>query len=262
MSTPTVQAKLAENFHALHVKGKPVVLYNVWDAGTARVVAGAGAKAIATGSFSVAAANGYGDGQAMPLALALENLTRIVAVAATADLPVTIDLEAGYGDEPEVVAQSVSRALAAGAIGFNLEDQMIGRDGLYSIADQTARLQAARKAADALRVPAFINARTDVFLKAPADTHDDALLDEVLTRARAYAQAGASGVFAPGLKDEKLIAKLCSDSTLPVNIMMMPSAPSAARLAELGVARISYGPVPYRQLMKQFEAAAQAIYAA
>lgn len=252
------QTDHAQAFHRLHVKGEPVVLFNVWDAGTAKVVAEAGAKAIATGSWSVAAAHGYGDGQALPLNVAMDNLVRICASVA---LPVTIDLEAGYGDAPEIVADSVARALAAGAIGFNIEDQIIGGEGLYAIADQAARIRAARVTADRAAVPAFINARTDIFLKAAAGKHDASMIDLALQRAEAYAASGASGFFVPGLNDETLIAKLCAKCALPVNIMVMPATPTAVRLAALGVARISHGPGPYRQMMRALGEAARHVYA-
>ena len=251
------QVEYAKIFQGLHVKGDPLVLFNIWDAGSARAVAAAGAKAIATGSWSVAAAQGYRDGQALPLAVALDNLARITASVA---LPVTIDLEAGYGDAPAAVADSFGRAIAAGAIGCNLEDQIIGGDGLYSIEQQAQRIQAARAAADHAHVPAFVNARTDLFLKAPPAQHDAAMVGAALERARAYAAAGASGFFAPGLADEKLMAHLCAECPLPVNIMAMATTPPAKRMAELGVARISHGPGPYRQMMRALEDAARTVY--
>ena len=254
----STQLEHAESFNRLHIKGNPLILFNVWDAGTARVVADAGAKALATGSWSVAAAHGCSDGQALSLPLAIENLARIVA---NVSLPVTIDLEAGYGDAPEIVADTVTRAVAAGAIGFNLEDQIIGGEGLHSLGDQSQRIAAAREAADRLGIPAFINARTDIFLQAGAEQHDDRLGNEALHRARAYAEAGASGFFVPGLADERLIGKLCEASPLPVNIMVMSTTPSAKRMAELGVARISHGPGPYRQMMQALADAARLVYA-
>lgn len=255
VTTMKNQSEKAVTFKQLHVPGKPIVLFNAWDAGSARVVADAGALAIATGSWSVAAAHGYIDGEALPLALAIENLARIVR---SVELPVTIDFEAGYGFTPEAVAEAVARALDAGAIGFNIEDQIIGGTGLYEIADQCRRLTAARKAADHAKIPAFINARTDLFLKAAPEHHSAQLVGEALHRAQAYAAAGASGFFVPGLIDEKLIADVCTASPLPVNIMMKATAPSAARLAELGVARISHGPNPYRQAMAFLREAANA----
>src|SRR5690606_32537318 len=215
----------------------PLVLFNAWDAGSARAVAGAGAKAIATGSWSVAAANGYPDGENLPLAVALDNLRRIVA--AVAALPVTIDLESGYGDAPDAVAATVAAAIQAGAIGCNLEDSYPADGMLRDTGDQAVRLGAARKAADAAGVEMFINARTDVFFQKPAPEHDAATADAALERARAYADAGASGLSVPGPLAETLIARIAGAPPLPVHATAMPGLPPRARLAELGVARIS-----------------------
>ena len=253
----STQIQNAEIFSQLHIKGNPIVLFNIWDAGTAKVVANTGAKAIATGSWSVATAHGYGDGQALPFELVLENLARIVA---SVSLPVTIDLEAGYGDNADAVGESVALAIAHGAVGLNIEDQIIGGNGLYTIADQSKRIAAARHAATRAAIPAFINARTDVFLQAAATQHNDALLEEAIRRSLSYAEAGASGFFAPGLADERLIARLCEACPLPINIMVMSTTPSTKRMAELGVARISHGPGPYRQVMRLLEEQAQRIY--
>jgi 2-methylisocitrate lyase-like PEP mutase family enzyme len=248
------QVERATVFNGLHTPGKPLILFNAWDAGSAAVVARAGGKAIATGSWSVAAAHGYADGELLPLELALANLREIVAAV---DLPVTIDLETGYGRSPDAVAETFAKTLGNGAIGANLEDQVIGSETLHSAADQSSRLRAARGAADSLAIPAFINARTDLFLKADPGRHDDALLDAALRRAEAYAEAGASGFFAPGLVNERLIGRLCAACPLPVNILVRPGAPPPKRLAELGVARISHGPGPYRLAMRAIEEAAR-----
>jgi 2-methylisocitrate lyase-like PEP mutase family enzyme len=249
------QVTKAQAFKALHVPGKPIVLFNVWDAGSAKAVAASGAKALATGSWSVAAAHGFEDGEHMPFDLALANLERIVTAA---DLPVTIDLESGYGADPDGVGATIARALRAGAIGCNLEDSSRETGPLREASEQAARLKGARGAADRLGIPAFLNARTDVFLLAAADRHDGSLVDEALERARAYADAGADGLFVPGLVDEALITRVVEGSPLPVNVMASASAPSAARLAELGVARISHGPGPYRRMMRALEEAARA----
>lgn len=254
MGTQQEQARL---FRSLHVSGQPLVLFNAWDAGSARAVADAGAQAIATGSWSVAAANGFADGERFPFALAMDNLRRIVAAVA---LPVTVDLESGYGDAPDAVAATVGAALGAGAIGCNLEDSVPADGSLRGVADQVARLQAARGAADAVGVAFFVNARTDVFFQAPASAHDMAMVDAALARAHAYAAVGASGLFVPGLVAEPLIARLVEGSPLPVNIMAMAGGPARKRLAELGVARISHGPGPYRGAMRWLtEAARQAM---
>ena len=169
----------------------------------------------------------------------------------------TLDLEAGYGSSPDAVAKSVTRSIEAGAIGCNIEDQVIGGDALYSVAEQEARVRAARAAADRAGVRIYINARTDLFLNADPAHHDEALVTAALGRAHAYARAGASGFFAAGLVDESLIARVCKECPLPVNILTRPNGPSGQRLAALGVARISYGPGPYRVAMQSVEEAAR-----
>ena len=241
-------------FAALHRPGDPVILYNAWDAGSAKAVAEAGAKAIATGSFSVAAAHGLGDREALPIELALANAERIVAAV---ELPVTIDFEGGYAEDPDEVAANVGRLAATGAIGCNLEDQVIGGEGLHPIERQAGRIRAIRAAVGR---DFFINARTDIFLKAKAETHDEGKVDDALDRARAYAEAGASGLFVPGLIDLELLERVCADSPLPVNFMAFPGAPSAAEVAAVGVARVSHAGGPYRVAMKALKEAAEAIY--
>ncbi len=248
------QVTKAQTFKALHVPGNPIVLFNVWDAGSAKAVASSGAKALATGSWSVAAAHGFEDGEHMPFDLAVANLERI---AAATDLPVTNDLESGYGMTPDGVGMTVARAVQAGAIGCNLEDSSRETGPLRAISEQAARIKGARHAAERLGIPAFLNARTDVFLIAPADAHES-FIAEALERGRAYADAGADGLFVPGLVHESLIARVVEGSPLPVNIMASAAAPSAAKLVELGVARISHGPGPYRMMMKALEDAARA----
>lgn len=244
----------AQTFRSLHVPGRPLVLFNVWDAGSAKAVAAGGAKALATGSWSVAAAHGFTDGEQMPLDLCLANLQRIVHAT---DLPVTIDLESGYGADPEAVGVTMARALQAGAIGCNIEDSLPENGSLREMADQAARLRAARAAADALGIPAFLNARTDVFFQSGPEQHNEAMVEAALERGRAYAEAGADGLFVPGLANERLIGILVERSPLPVNIMASGTTPSALKLAELGVARISHGPGPYRLAMRILENAAR-----
>ena len=152
------QQTKAKQFKALHTPGTPLILFNVWDAGSAKVVATANAQAIATGSWSVAAAHGLDDGEKLSLQHALANLARIVAVT---DLPVTIDIESGYEDPAHTVAETIK----AGAIGCNLEDSFPHNGQLRDLAEQVERIQAARAAADALGLDYFINARTDVFFQ-------------------------------------------------------------------------------------------------
>ena len=241
------QLESAHIFKILHsIKGNPLILYNCWDVATAKAMQDAGAKAIATGSWAVAAAHGYPDGEAMPLALALANVRRIVA---NVHVPVSLDFESGYGVSPDEVAASVQQAIETGVVGINFEDQIIGGTGLYPMDVQAARIRGVRHAAEQSGVPLFINARTDIFLKNEAT---DALLDEAIERARAYAEVGADGFFAPGLADAGRIEKLCAASPLPVNILFLPHAPAPRQLAELGVSRISYGRRSYLYTMEAF----------
>lgn len=250
------QKEKAKQFTSLHVKGDPVILFNIWDAGSAKAVEAAGAKAIATGSWSVAAAYGVTDGEELPLDLAIANLERITAAVS---LPVTLDFEGGYAAESEGLEQNVARVISNGGIGINFEDQVVGGQGLYPVGEQSARINAVRRLADARDLPLFINARTDVFLKnGPAD--HAACLEEAIGRGMAYAEAGASGLFVPGLKDPKLIAEVCKRSPLPVNIMVMADTPTNRDMAALGVARISYGPGPYRQMIDALTGAARGVY--
>ena len=241
----TTQKERADIFRDLHVKGNPLILFNIWDAGSAKAIEEAGAKAIATGSWSVAAANGFDDGEQLPFDFALANLERIVA---SVDAPVTLDLEGGYASDKSELKENIKKVIAAGAVGINFEDQIVGGEGLYAIEDQAARIETIREAAEQISFPIFINARTDVFLKTYPAKHDEAQLDEVIRRAAAYARAGASGLFAPGLRDPEFIKKLCEHTPIPVNIMVLPDTPPPRELAKLGVARISYGPGPYHQV--------------
>ena len=241
-------------FAELHVPGKPLILFNAWDAGSAQTAAKAGVMAVATGSASVAMANGFGDGQEVPLEFALANASRIVAAV---DLPVTVDFEGAYSDEPAEGARNFAKLAATGAIGCNFEDQIVGGEGLHPIPAQAARIAAARHA---VGPDFFINVRTDLFLKAPPETHDEAMLAEAIERAKAYADAGASGFFVPMLGDPDFLRRLCADCPVPVNFMTYPGCPSNAEVAATGVARISHGPFPYMDLMAKFgEMAREAI---
>ena len=244
-------SSLFQRFAALHVPGDPLVLFNVWDVGSAGAVAKADAGAIATGSASIAMANGFGDGEQVPIDFALANAKRIIGAT---ELPVTVDFEGAYSDDPAEGARNIARLAETGAIGCNFEDQVVGGEGLHPIPVQAERIAAARQA---VGPEFFINCRTDLFLKAPQETHDEAMLEEALARACAYAEAGASGFFVPMLGDLQLLKRLCGESPLPVNFMTFPGCPSNAEIAATGVARISHGPFPYMALMTQLEVAAR-----
>ena len=241
-----------EAFRDLHIPGDPLILFNVWDAGSAAAAAQSGAKAVATGSASVAAANGFGDGEEVPMAFALANAERIVGAV---ELPVTVDFEGGYADDPERVAENMARLAATGAIGCNFEDQIVGGDGLWPVGEHCQRLNAVRsKVGESF----FINARTDIFLQAKPEAHDAAAADAAIERALAYADAGASGYFIPGLGDLKLVEHITKASPIPVNAMWLPGGPTSAQWASAGIARISHGPFPQMALMGTLEEMARA----
>jgi len=245
----------ATRFAELHRPSDPIILFNAWDAGSARAVAEAGAQAIATGSASVAGAHGFSDAESLPLDLALANAARVVAAV---DLPVTVDFEGAYAVAPDAAAANVAKLAATGAIGCNFEDQVIGGAGLHPTELQAARIRAIRAA---VGPDFFINARTDIFIQAKPETHDAAMVEAALARANAYAEAGASGIFVPVLADLTLLAQFCAASPLPVNFMAWPGAPSAAEVAAAGVARISHGPFPWKLAMKALKEAAAAAMA-
>jgi 2-methylisocitrate lyase-like PEP mutase family enzyme len=248
------QKEKATAFHKLHVKGSPVILFNCWDAGSARIIEEAGAKAIATSSWAVAVAHGFEDREKTPFDLAIANLERVVK---SVGVPVTIDLEGGYATDHSKLKENIEQVIAAGAVGINFEDQIIGGKGLHTIEDQAARIRIIRETAEKAAIPLFINARTDVFLWVDRAKHDEVLLDETVRRGVAYAEAGASGLFAPGLENLTLIEKLCELSPLPVNILALPDIPPVKTLAQLGVARVSYGSRPYRQMSEFLKEAAR-----
>jgi 2-methylisocitrate lyase-like PEP mutase family enzyme len=239
-------------FKGLHAPGDPLVLFNIWDAGSAKAVASAGAKAIATGSYGVAEAQGFKDGEAFAIEDALRNLERIVSVT---DLPVTLDFESGYGDTPTEVGASVARARDAGAAGINMEDRMPGETVLLPLAEAAERIAAA--ASNGL----FVNARCDVYRGVKPEDYGEQQIAAVLERAVAYARAGADGLFVPFLGDHPTITAICAASPLPVNVLWGPGRGTRADLAACGVARISYGHGPWAAAMDWLAGQARAVFA-
>lgn len=245
------QAERARQFAALHIVGRPLILYNAWDVGSAKAIADAGAQAIATGSWSVAASQGFADGEQLPLERVVDTASRI---AAAVDVPVTIDFESGYASGGSKLAEHVSRIIGTGVVGINFEDRSIPQGEIYPLEEQARRIATVRGAADDAGVPLFINARTDLFIANDQSAHAS-LVEKAIDRARVYAAAGGNGFFVPMLRDEALIERICAESPLPVNVMFHPELPSRERLAAAGVARLSYGPRPYREMMAQLTAA-------
>jgi 2-methylisocitrate lyase-like PEP mutase family enzyme len=242
-----------ETFAALHVPGDPVILYNIWDVGSAQAVMRAGAKALATGSHPVADANGWPDGEGVPIDFALANVKRIVD---STELPLTVDFEGAYSDDPDQGADNVVRLAATGAVGCNFEDQVIGGEGVHPITLQAKRIEAIRRA---VGDQFFINARTDLYLQ--SQSHDSALVEQAIERGKAFADAGASGFFVPRLSDAEQIEWIIREVPLPLNLIAFPGAPPKADWASAGVARISHGPHPHRALMAKFEEMARAAIA-
>lgn len=246
---------LKDQFAALHRPGAPVLLYNIWDAGSARAVAAGGAPALATGSYSLAEANGFPDGEGIPFNLFLDCLRRI---AHAVDVPVSADFEGGFAVDPVHLAEHAKLLAETGVVGCNFEDQAVGGAGLHSVEGQARRVAAV--AASGL----YVNARTDLFLKplfAGGNPNDRTLLSEALERAAAYKEAGAQCFFVPGMSDPELIAETCQRAPLPVNVMMRAGMPDLATLTEAGVARVSWGPVPWSEAMARLTEEARALYA-
>lgn len=216
-------------FAALHRPGNPLVLTNVWDAASARIAAEAGAPAIATTSAGVSWSVGRADGGVVARDEALGQLARIVRAVR---LPVSADIEDGFGATAEEVSETVAAVTALGVAGVNVEDAWHGGPApLRTVEDQCARLAAVRAAGEGL----FVNARIDVYLRGSGD------VAEAVERARAYVAAGADGVFVPGVADAAAIRTLVGEVAAPLNVMVGPGSPSVKELAELGVARVSLG---------------------
>lgn len=235
MTDETLNAK-ARLLRSLH-DGPALVLPNAWDTASAVLIEAAGAAAVATTSAGVSWSLGRQDGER----LTRDEMTAVIArIAAAVDVPVTADVEGGYGHEPGDVAATVEAVTGAGAAGINLEDSKAGEGTLFDAAAQAARIRAAREAAVAAGVPDLvINARTDVYLFGIGEP--EGRYDDVLERARAYAEAGADCLFVPGLLDLDVLKALVADAPVPVNAMAVPQGPTVAELTAAGVRRISLG---------------------
>ncbi len=238
-----------ETFAALHVPGDPVVLYNIWDPGSALAVAAAGAKALATGSHPVGDASGYGDAHQVPLDYVFGNATRIMKAV---DLPLSVDFEGAYSTDPDEGAANVAALKATGAVGCNFEDQVVGGEGITPLKLHVRRIAAIRAA---VGDEFFLNARTDLLIKAKAI--DDGVIDQVIDHGKAFADAGASGFFVPRISDPKHIERVVRAVPLPLNAIAFPGAPPKSEWAAAGVARISHGPFPHKALMAQLTEAAK-----
>lgn len=219
----------AATFRHLH-QHSLLLLANAWDAGSARLIESLGAKAIATTSAGVAWANGYPDGSHLPMQQLVDTATRIARVIR---VPLSIDFEDGYTSDPATVADNVAMLIDAGAVGINIEDAADSPDLLAAKIERIKRVAAERD------VDLFVNARTDVYLRGLAS--EDRRVEETLARAKRYRDAGADGLFVPGLADVAQISEVVVGAGLPLNVMSVPSLPTAQELETLGVRRLSVG---------------------
>ncbi|MDW5595091.1 isocitrate lyase/phosphoenolpyruvate mutase family protein [Conexibacter stalactiti] len=239
------QAVRAERFHALHREPTVLALLNAWDAGSARVFEQAGCMAIGTTSAGIAYALGRPDGERLTRAELVEATARM---AAAVDVPLSADAEAGYGATPADVADTVAELLAAGAVGVNLEDAAPeGGARLRDAVDQAERLRAARAAGEEAGLRLFLNARTDVYWLALGPPEDR--FELALSRALDYVEAGADGIFVPGVSDAEEIAALVRALPVPVNVLASPQTPPLDALERIGVKRLSVGSGPVRAVL-------------
>src|SRR5438270_7104720 len=228
------QASRAEAFRALHRGPRLLLMANAWDAVTARLFEAEGFAAVATTSGGVSWTLGYPDGEAAPWDEVVEQTARIARAVA---VPVTADIEAGFGATPEAVGRSIADIIRAGVVGVNLEDGMHGSTPMRTVDDAVARIRAAREAARAAGVPIVINARTDVYIKNIGD--EQSRFDEAVARGRAYLAAGADCVYPITLRDPATIGRLVGALDAPLNINVRAGYPSVAELEALGVRRIT-----------------------
>jgi 2-methylisocitrate lyase-like PEP mutase family enzyme len=249
------QAKAAA-FRNLHSGREILLLPNVWDVASARIVEEAGFKAIATSSAGVAFSLGYPDGQLIPRD---EMLAAIARIAKAVKVPVTADVESGYGNTGKDAALTARAVIDAGAVGMNLEDAVSESPQLVELPLQLEKIHAIREIADRVRVPLALNARTDTYLLQIGDPAKR--YDETVRRLSAYRDAGADCVFAPGLRDSATIGRLVADLKCPVNILAGTGSPSVAELARLGVARVSLGSGPMRAALGQLRRIAEELKA-
>ncbi len=255
MTTDNDATQKAERLRALHHGTRPLVLVNAWDCATARIFEKAGSAAIATTSAGIAFACGHPDGQRIAPGLMLEAVARICA---SVSVPVTADLEAGYGDSPRQIEAAVHGALQAGAVGLNLEDHVGGPgDPLVALPLQVAKIRAVREAGDRFGVALVLNARTDAYLRGIGTP--DQMFAETIRRGEAYREAGADCVFVPGLADRAVIGEIVRRLGCPINVLAGAGSPTIDELATLGVARVSLGSGPVRAAMTLMQRLAEEV---
>ncbi|MBU8729717.1 isocitrate lyase/phosphoenolpyruvate mutase family protein [Cytobacillus oceanisediminis] len=236
------QSLKAKTFHRLHQQSSTFVLPNAWDVISAKMFEECGFKAIGTTSAGIAASLGYLDGQSIPLSKMVETIENI---AKSVNVPVSADIEAGYGQTVEEVLETVKAVAAAGAIGINLEDGTVDPNRpIFDITSQVEKITAIKELSESRNMPLFINARTDLYWLNIGDS--STRLQEAIKRAKAYQDAGADCIFIPGLTDRKIIKRIREEISCPINLLVDPGMPSLSELSEIGIERLSCGSVPFR----------------
>jgi len=233
---PSSHVAKAAAFRGLHHEAHPLLLPNAWDPISAWVIQAGGAKAIATTSAGVAWSRGVADGSGLDASTALDAVARILAAV---DVPLSADLERGYHESPSQAAETVAEAIRLGVCGVNIEDSVGGT--LVDPADQVDLLGRVAGVVKYSGVPIFINARTDTFLFADPASDVEALVEETVSRGRSYADAGADGLFVPGIADRDVIMRIAMGVPVPINVMVGAAPVAVAEMADLGVRRISWG---------------------
>ena len=233
----SAQADKAQQFRQMHHQESLLVLPNIWDALGARLLVGLGYPAVATASAAVSFSHGYDDGEHIPFATLLQAVGQI---SRAVDVPISVDMERGYADTQEALADNVRALLDSGAVGINLEDSLAEGEVLRSEEEQCERIQTVRSTAERHGIPLFINARSDVFLGSIENTEE--AISQAIERGKAYKDAGADGLYPIGLADLDALCRVQEETGLPVNVYASAAAPDAKNLQRAGIARMSAGP--------------------
>lgn len=233
------------NFHAMHQQAMPLQIANIWDASSAQIAQEAGYAAVGTSSAAIADMLGYTDGEGLSFAELQQVVSRVRAVC---DLPLSVDIEAGYSDAPESVVANLAELAALGVEGVNIEDSTVrqGQRSLLNAGDFSAKLEKIKAGLTEMGIELFLNVRTDTYLLGWEDAQA-----ETIRRGKMFAAAGADGLFVPCIVQEQDIAAIVKSVPLPLNVMCMPELPEFDRLAELGVKRISMGDFVHAHLQQQ-----------
>jgi 2-methylisocitrate lyase-like PEP mutase family enzyme len=239
-----IQSEKATFFKTQHHASQLLLLPNVWDVLSARLIASLGFRSLATASVSVSAVNGFQDGELIPFPFLLEAVSRI---SKAVDLPVSVDFERGFAQDLKTLSDNIKQLLDAGAIGINIEDSLMDKSGLVPVTDQCKKIEVIKKTASGYGVDLFVNARTDVYVQ----QRSTQLFLDTLERARAYQQAGADCFYPILMGSYDELQSLTAAVTIPVNVLLMKPIGDLRKLEQLGVKRVSLGPATLKYMLTQ-----------